>query len=201
LQLVYSVWFSERPADGPLDLLSGPVDGVVMRLTLAPDGRPLLADSIHACGCYHLFVPGPALITRPAPRVGEEWVFAPVSLPWLAPGERLLWRLSSGEHMVESVTVAPQTRDVSSGVYQLVEEDSLRSLPLPEGGRRSVFAPDGIMPGTQRGERVLFWPMGIASPGAMRQWGRQPTAFVGRRHFDDPALIEERFVIEAGILP
>ena len=24
--------------------------------------------------------------------------------------------------------------------------------------------------------------MGIRSPGAMRQWGRHPTAFVGRRH-------------------
>jgi hypothetical protein len=35
--------------------------------------------------------------------------------------------------------------------------------------------------------------MGITSPGAMRQWGRHPTAFVGRRHFDDARLIEQRF--------
>jgi len=27
----------------------------------------------------------------------------------------------------------------------------------------------------------------------MRQWGRQPTAFVGRRHFDDPHLIDTLF--------
>ncbi|QCB48060.1 hypothetical protein E5678_19745 [Hydrogenophaga sp. PAMC20947] len=201
LQLVYSAWFSERPAEGPFDLLSGAVDGVVMRLTLAPDGRPLLADSIHACGCYHLFVPAQALVPRPAPGLGEEWAFAPIRLPALAPGERLLWRLASGSHMVESVTAAPQGIEVSAGGYQLVEEDQLRSLSVPEGGRRSAFAPDGIMPGTQRGERVFFWPMGIASPGAMRQWGRQPTAFVGRRHFDEPRLIEERFEIEAGVLP
>jgi hypothetical protein len=32
--------------------------------------------------------------------------------------------------------------------------------------------------------------MGIASAGAMRQWGRHPTAFVGRRHFDDPQLLD-----------
>ena len=201
LQLVYSAWFSERPPDGPLDLLAGAADGVVMRLTLAPDGRPLLADSIHACGCYHLFVPGKALKARPAPRLGEEWAFAPIHLPDLIPGERLLWRFSSGDHMLESVTAAPQTRGISEGVYQLADEDMLRSLPLPEGGRRSVFASDGIMPGTQRGERFLFWPMGIANPGAMRQWGRQPTAFVGRRHFDDPRLMEERFEVEAGVLP
>ncbi len=201
LQLVYSAWFSERPPKGALDLLAGAVDGVVMRLTLDPEGRPMLADSIHACGCYHLFVPGKALTRRPAPGWGEEWAFAPIRLPDLAPGERLLWRLSSGDHMLESVTAAPQSREVSGGVYRLADEDGLRSLPLPEGGRRSVFAPDGIMPGTQRGERVLFWPMGITSPGAMRQWGRQPTAFVGRRHFDDPWLVEERFAVEAGVLP
>ncbi|MBI3045060.1 MAG: hypothetical protein HYY78_19780 [Betaproteobacteria bacterium] len=42
-------------------------------------------------------------------------------------------------------------------------------------------------------ERVLFWPMGIASAGTMRQWGRHATAFLGRRHFDDAGLIERRF--------
>ena len=142
---------------------------------------------------------GRALEPRPAPRLGRG--VGVCTDPVARSGARvsgLLWRLSSGDHMVESVTVAPQPREVSGGVYRLADEDRLRSLPLPAGGRRSVFAPDGIMPGTQRGERVLFWPMGIASPGAMRQWGRQPTAFVGRRHFDDPRLVEERFEVEAG---
>jgi hypothetical protein len=50
--------------------------------------------------------------------------------------------------------------------------------------------------GTERGERFLFWPMGIANAGAMRQWGRQATAFVGRRHFDDADLFEKRFVLD-----
>jgi hypothetical protein len=35
--------------------------------------------------------------------------------------------------------------------------------------------------------------MGISSPGSMRQSGRQPTAFIGRRHFDDADLLEKRF--------
>ena len=59
--------------------------------------------------------------------------------------------------------------------------------------RRSVFRPDGIVSGSERGERWLFWPMGVPEPGAMRQWGRHATAFVGRRHFDDPALLERYF--------
>jgi hypothetical protein len=27
----------------------------------------------------------------------------------------------------------------------------------------------------------------------MRQWGHHATAFVGRRHFDDPFLLQEAF--------
>ena len=46
----------------------------------------------------------------------------------------------------------------------------------------------GLVAGTERGERWLFWPMGVPEPGAMRQWGTHAIAFVGRRHFDDPNL-------------
>jgi hypothetical protein len=41
--------------------------------------------------------------------------------------------------------------------------------------------------------------MGIANPGAMRQWGTHATAFVGRRHFDDADLFERRFAPSSGI--
>jgi hypothetical protein len=77
--------------------------------------------------------------------------------------------------------------------YQFADYNDLRSLPLPQGGSRSVFGPDGLIAGSERGERYLFWPMGIKSPGAMRQAGSQPTAFVGRRHFDDADLVDKRF--------
>ena len=39
--------------------------------------------------------------------------------------------------------------------------------------------------------------MGIQRVGAMRQWGRHATAFVGRRHFDDAELLEKRFEFDA----
>ena len=80
--------------------------------------------------------------------------------------------------------------------YALRPYDELRSLPRPEGGRASAFRPDGLIAGTERAERWLFWPMGIDSAGAMRQWGRHATAFVGRRHFDDADLLEKRFVLQ-----
>jgi hypothetical protein len=190
LQLVYSVWFSERPPRSPLDLLAGRVDGVVIRLTLDPEGRLLLLDSMHACGCYHVFVPTAHLTPRPAPAPRTEWAFVPGRLPALQPGQRLRVRLSSADHQV--LGVAPDEGG-SAPAYALLDEDTLRSLPLADGTRRSAFDSRGLMPGTERGERVLFWPMGITSPGAMRQWGRHPTAFVGRRHFDDARLIEQRF--------
>lgn len=67
LQIVYTIWFSERPPEGSIDLLAGRLDGVVWRVTLAPDGEPLVYDSIHPCGCFHLFVPTPRASVRPSP--------------------------------------------------------------------------------------------------------------------------------------
>ena len=70
--------------------------------------------------------------------------------------------------------------------------NELRSLP--DGNtHRSLFGAHAIVAGSERGERFLLWPMGIRSPGAMRQWGHHPVAFVWRRHFDDPGLIDEIF--------
>ena len=58
---------------------------------------------------------------------------------------------------------------------------------------KRLFGTDGIIAGTERLERFLLWPTGIANPGAMRQWGTHATAFVGRRHFDDPDLLDRAF--------
>ena len=191
LQLVYVLWFPARPPQSDGDLLSGTLDGVVWRVTLAPDGEPLVYDTIHPCGCYHLFYPTPLASPRPAPEGEVEWMLAPQSLPRIADGERVRVRIAARTHYVERVT--PVTGPAAGPRYALASYDQLRSMPLPGGGRRSLFAPDGIVPGTERAERYWFWPMGIDSAGAMRQWGREPTAFVGRRHFDDADLLEKRF--------
>lgn len=195
LQLVYSVWFSERPARSGLDLLAGRVDAVVLRLTLDERGQVMLLDSIHGCGCYHVFVPGASMVPRPPPDPQAEWAFVPARLPALAPGQRLRVHIAAGDHQLVGVSAdtGPGAGAGPSVAYGLLDEDTLRSLPTAAGGHRSAFWSSGIMPGTERGERALFWPMGIESPGAMRQWGRHPTAFVGRRHFDDAYLLAERF--------
>ena len=190
-QLVYSVWFPARPKEGPFDLLGGRLDGITVRLTLDHEGRPLLVDTMHSCGCYHQFFPTARLRMRPRPDSLDEWAFVPQSLPSPPPGTRLLLRVAAASHQIQRLRWAPAL-DIDRELA-LQPDDSLRSLPLPGGGRRSLFGPDGLVVGSERGERWLFWPMGVREPGAMRQWGRHATAFVGRRHFDDPDLPDRYF--------
>lgn len=194
LQLVYTIWFPERPPRSEGDIFAGKLDGITWRVTLAPDGEPLVYDAIHPCGCYHLFFPTPRAEALPAPDSLEEWMFAPQSLPRIAEGERPLVRIASGTHYIERVGVVRGSDSLAR--YELRPYGELRSLPRPDGTRASVFGADGLIPGTERAERRLFWPMGIVSAGAMRQWGRQATAFIGRRHFDDADLFERRFRFE-----
>ena len=194
LQLVYTVWFPERPKNGTFDLREGRLDGLVWRVTLAPDGEPLVYDSIHPCGCYHQFFPTPRARVRPAPDAPEEWAFVPAALPRVAEGERPVVTVDSRTHYIRHVQLV---RGIDSLVrYTFHPYDQLRSMMRLEGGMRSAFDTDGVVAGTQRAERFLLWPTGIASAGAMRQWGRHATAFVGRRHFDDADLLERRFDIE-----
>ena len=202
LQLVYTLWFPERPPHVQGDPLAGKLDGITWRVTLAPDGEPLVYDAMHPCGCYHLFFPTPRASARPGPGRIEEWMFSPQSLPRIADGERPVVRIASGTHYIVRVGIA-KTID-SLARYELRPYAELRSLPRYPGPRTSavpgphagVFGADGLVPGTERAERYTFWPMGIASAGAMRQWGRHATAFVGRRHFDDADLIEKRFRLD-----
>jgi hypothetical protein len=132
--------------------------------------------------------------TAPDPKSREEWAFVPQTLPEVADGARPVVTLASGTHAIERVSLV---RGPDSLVrYVLRSYDELRSLPRAGGEHASLFGPDGLVAGTERAERFFFWPMGIASAGAMRQWGRHATAFVGRRHFDDADLFERRFELD-----
>ncbi len=192
LQLDYALWFPERPREGSWDLLGGHLDGLLWRVTLVPDGTPWVFDSIHQCGCYHEFFPTVRARLRPLPRTLDETAFVPQTLPALDASGRIVLRIAAGTHYLQRVLVR-RTMDAPAVEYVFADDDELRSLPQPGGGRRSAFRPDGIVAGSERRERYLFWPMGIPEPGAMRQWGRHATAFIGHRHFDDADLFERYF--------
>jgi hypothetical protein len=193
VQLVYTIWFAARTPAFPGDPLAGRLDAVLWRVTLDRDGAPLVYDSIHGCGCYSLFVPTARVALRaPVPTLDEQ-ALVPASLPPHDAGRRVVVELEGGTHQVRGVRLAdafpaPATR------YRIGRDDALRSIALPGGATRSLYAPDGIVRGTERAERALFWPLGIRNAGAMRQWGRHATAFIGRRHFDDAFLLDRYFL-------
>jgi hypothetical protein len=125
--------------------------------------------------------------------VFDEIAEVPTPAPRLEEGQRMVLWLATRSHYLVGLSIIDDGE--TDGVrYAVADDNDLRSLPIPGGGRRSLFEADGLVAGTERMERFLLWPMGIASPGAMRQWGTHATAFVGRRHFDDPDLIEKAFV-------
>jgi hypothetical protein len=137
-----------------------------------------------------MFFPTALVKSLPAPPGREEWAFVPAVLPALHAAQRVVVRVASRTHYVTGIRADSADGGIA---YRLVDDNDLRALPAGEQVTRSAFGPDGIVPGTERGERFLFWPMGIDNAGAMRQWGIHATAFIGRRHFDDADLIERRF--------
>lgn len=185
LQLNYIVWFPARPGN---DIYAGRLDGIHWRVTLGPDGEPWLYDAIHNCGCYHLYFPTRHLRLRP----DLPWFyFERPLLPQAPPqGQPLVLRIAHRTHFIERVYRADDT--VPAIPLEWRDYNLLRALPMGTG-YRSLFGPHGLVAGTARPERFLLWPMGIRSPGAMRQAGRHPVAFVGRRHFDAPDLLDSLF--------
>jgi len=165
---------------------------LLWRVTVAENGTPLLYDTIHPCGCYHLFIPTEHVRARPQADGIDEGLFVPQTLPAPAVDERVVLKLAPGTHYLQRVEIAAAAGDAGLSLA-LRDDEELRMLPLPGGGTHSAFAPDGLVAGSERLERFYFWPTGIASAGQMRQWGRHATAFVGRRHFDDPLLIDRYF--------
>lgn len=187
-QLNYVIWFAERPFQSDYDPYAGLLDGVIWRVTLDENGRPLVYDTIHACGCYHYYFPVQPLQPRESIGYWQETALVPQSQ---VPDGRVAVVLQSATHYVTRVKPSMQT--VGANPYELRPYSELLSLETGDGRRRSLFAEDGLIEGTERGESQWLWMTGIASAGAMRQWGRHATAFVGRAHFDDARALEAVF--------
>ena len=188
-QLVYTLWFPRRPAESRFDIVAGELDGLVWRVTLGADGKPLIYDSIHPCGCYHTWVLTPGgLQPRGEPGFWEEPLWIAGTAPETDSG--LVLHVSAGSHYLMDTTVKTPEVSTVPQRYAMEPYDNLRGLSFA-GGR--LFDDTGMIPGTERPERFLLWPTGVPSPGAMRQWGNHATAFVGTRHFDEPLLLQEYF--------
>jgi hypothetical protein len=186
VQLNYSFWFPARAPERGFDLYAGDLAGILWRVTLDRDLRPVLYDSIHLCGCYHkLFLPPWSRVDLDGLSGERPLVFALEDLSEPVRGLRL--RLAGKTHYIIEVR-APEPAGQAL-TYAL--EPYERKLRMPGPVRPvSLFGSSGIVEQSRRPERFVLWPLGVPSAGAMRQRGLHATAFAGRRHFDDANLLD-----------
>ena len=193
LQLNYVFWFPERPSESAFDIYSGQLDGIIWRVTLDYNAESIVYDSVHSCGCYHKFYATSKLkFNDDIAALEPEPPFIAQAIPNLEKGQRLIIRIDSKRHYIYRVYKVEMKKTAEIN-YSLKNYNELRSL-TGELNSRSLFDEEGLVPESRRTERWILWPMGVPSAGAMRQWGNHAIAFVGRRYFDDPYLIDKYFV-------
>lgn len=183
-QLNYVIWFQGRPSEGVFDLLAGTLDSLVWRVHLDAEGQPIAYDSIHGCGCWYQLWPAMGFAVAASHQQAGE----PVLVGSTIRSRNPTLIVSSTTHQLAVLDTAPT---LMNAVEPLVIQpyQSLKSLSYGVR-RKSLFNPQGLVEVSRRPERWLFWPMGIASAGASRVMGTHAISFVGRRHFDDPELLE-----------
>ncbi|WP_325893426.1 hypothetical protein [Grimontia sp. NTOU-MAR1] len=184
-QLNYALWFPARTAQNHFDPYAGEFDAVIIRITLGEDGMPLILDSIHQCGCYHMvYALNPTLrfLERDDENPIQNYLFLN------AEAGRFEISLTGKEHMINAIhvmhNILPDIELQSAGFSEtLVLADN-------QGNNHSLFDEFGILNDSLRSERWFLWPFGVRSPGAMRQHGQHAIAFIGERHFDDAFILE-----------
>ena len=191
-QLNYIIWFSARPKASPLDIYGGFLDGLNFRVTLDRNGEAVLYETMHNCGCYYKAYP----TDRLQPLEEIDYAEPPLILqaPDIIPSREVMTvAMESRTHYVQHLYSSPRKSRDGNTAYTFAPYNQLRSLPFSENSRQSMFGQNSIVPGSRRLERFVLWPTGVLSPGAMRQWGRHAVAFLGRRNFDDPFMLENMF--------
>ena len=191
LQLNYVIWYSARKGPESPWIERGPLDGLTVRISLDPEGRPFMVDIMNNCGCYHFFVPAEDRVERILPLPFAIDAFVPRWLPASFPQNRLSVHIKSGWHQVNHIGTMDLPANYIS--YRLVPYEQLERLPRKGQLFESLFDSDGIAKNTGRIEPLIFFPMGIPEVGSMRQRGHHAVKFVGREHFDDPDIFDQNF--------
>ena len=191
-QLNYIIWFPSRPKDGALDIYGGFLDGLNYRVTLDNNGKAILYETMHNCGCYYKAYPAHRL------QVLEKIDYAEPPLilqaPDIDPSKNVMTvAMESRTHFVQHLYSSPRKSQTAKTIYPFADYNRLRSLPDSKDHRKSMFDQSSIVPESSRLERFILWMTGVYSPGAMRQWGRHAVAFVGERDFDDPFYMDNMF--------
>lgn len=196
VQINYVIWYAKRAGKNAPWMERGNLDGLTVRISLDPKGRPFMVDVMNNCGCYHFFSPQKGRVHRVASKPFGLDPFVPQWLPRISPEKRFGIRINSGWHQVERLLAAGAPRDAAP--YDLVPYEALEALAHENGRSESLFNERGLAKGSDRIEPWILFSMGVPSVGSMRQRGNHPIALTGRCHFDDPYLFEEHFVFRSG---
>ena len=191
-QLNYIIWFPSRPKEGALDIYGGLFDGLNYRVTLDNNGKAILYETIHNCGCYYKAYPTDRLQVLKKIDYAEPPLI--LEVPDINFSKNFMTvAMESRTHYVQHLYPSTRESQASKTVYSLADYNQLRSLPYSKDKRKSMFNQNSIVPESKRLERFILWTTGVLSPGAMRQWGRHAVAFVGKRNFDDPFFMDKMF--------
>lgn len=183
-QFTYFFWFRGANAQQP-------IDGLVWRVSLDMQANVIAYESLHASGRNHYWFPVQPLERRAANGYWQQPRLFPQEQ---VPAEQPVLRLRAGTHAVRRVLTSSDAAGTPVRPYELRRYEDLNMLPLPKGGTRSLFAPDGSIPGTQGDDPVWLWSSGVRNPGVLKQYAHLTPAYVGREHFDAPYLLESVLV-------
>lgn len=175
LQFSYFLWF-DNSAEHRLC-------GLIWRVTLDADGRPLIYDSISASGFDQLWFP-----TAGFGRVPVDPTEALVPQPDIP--EEFAVRLSAVRHEVERL-VPLKDAPAQMRKLELRSYEELLTLPAGANRTRSLFDEQGFV--APREDSAA--DPSTTGAGPARQWGHHPTSPTARHYFDDPRLIERLFVL------
>lgn len=211
IQLVWTLWYPESVAQDDQDAEAGHLEGVTLRATLDPwTRRPILFETLDACGCFHRVYPTQSLDAAARSEHGRPLVPELAAGATCGDGPRplLLGRIindaplggrpvihcAAGNHGIVDVSFEAGNVDEAApdatADYELLAYDALEHLAVPGGGVTSMFHENGLVKGAQRKEGMYFVPMGILSAGQPRQRGTQLLQF-DDWDFDDPDLFPE----------
>jgi len=191
--LTYTVWYRRHPRTKRFDIEPGLVDSGVVRITLDESNRPLIYETVLACGCYHkVFVEkrlenasrqhfGPPerdkeySVAKRMPFRFDFEVAGLVDTPYEVPAPPVVF-VSSGEHKVLGLHSSamlnwPQRRGAVVS-YRLADYRELSAIPIAnEGTTHSMFnsANDQQVLGAQRLERFIFAAVGTDDAGHPRR--------------------------------
>ncbi len=185
-QITYFVWF--RGSDGV-----NKIDGNLWRVTLDLNARPLAYESLHGSGQSHMVFPVQKLVRREDHSYWQQEAMFPQDSSTI-PDKGVALRLGAGTHALRRLVFEVEALSEHKRSYQLVRYEELYRLRRPDGSTQSLFGSDGLIAGTDYADGNWLWASGVRKPGALRQYGRHVTSYVGRRHFDDALLLEKLFL-------